>query len=245
MDYLKDIFELCQNDIVSIVGSGGKTTLMFKIGNELRYQYKVLLSTSAKIMVPRRECYEHIYTCLDDYKKDRLNVDKGITILSKTVDYERNKLIGIDDYDLQCVADDYYVVVIEADGSRRLPLKGWKSHEPVVLNMTNKTIGVIPGDMLDKRINRDNIYGFEEFKDFLGSEDVFNNVVVGRICSSEVGIFKNSKGKRYLFINKIDDEKDLKRVIELAKYLDEFIKNKPFDFKICYGSLKKGLYYEY
>ena len=239
---LNEIFNLNKGDVVSIVGTGGKTTLMFQLGKELKNQYKALLTTSTKIYKPKNENYDYIYTSIEDYKYD--NIKKGITVLSKDINYENNKLIGIDDKELEEVINDFDVVIIEADGSRSLPLKGWKKHEPPILNRTNKTIGIIPINVLGKKINEDEIYGYEEFKNFLSCEDIIDKEVVGRICTSSDGIFKNSRGKLYLYINKVESDEDLKEAFDLANYLKNNISGNPFDFKICCGSLKKGEYYE-
>ncbi|MDF2949885.1 MAG: yqeC, partial [Sedimentibacter sp.] len=49
MKTLEEIFNINTGDVVSIVGSGGKTSLLFKLAEELKNKYKVLVSTSAKI----------------------------------------------------------------------------------------------------------------------------------------------------------------------------------------------------
>jgi len=243
MKTLKEMFNINKGDVVSIVGTGGKTTLLFQMGKELKEQNKVLLTTSTKIYKPTAEKYDYIYTNIEEYKYD--NIKSGITVLSKDINYENNKLIGIDDNILEDVIDDFDLVLIEADGSRNLPLKGWKKHEPPILSKTNKTIGIIPIKILGKKISEDIIYGFEEFKNFLNNDDVIDSKVVGRICSSNDGIFKNSCGELYIYINKVDSVEDLKNAQDLAKYLKGYIVGNPFNFKICYGSLKNGVYYEY
>jgi len=69
--------------------------------------------------------------------------------------------------------------------------------------------------------------------------------VVGRICSEKCGIFKNSRGLLYLYINNADNDEELNKAFILAEYLKNFIVGKPYDFKICIGSLKRGVFYEY
>jgi len=245
MKTLQEIFDLDKGDVVSVVGSGGKTTLMFQLGKELKSQYRVLLTTSTKIVNPADENYDYIYTSIEDYKNDKTSKKNGVTVLSKGISYENNKLLGIDDKDLEFVIEYYDLVVIEADGSKKLPLKGWKEHEPPILNRTNKTIGIIPINVLGQKISEEIIYGYEEFKKFVSNGDIIDKEVVGRICFSKNGIFKNSKGKLYLYINKADSDEDLKNAFDLAKYLKSFISGNSFDFKICIGSLKKGVFYEY
>lgn len=245
MKTLIDLFNIKKGDIISIVGTGGKTTLLYQLGKELKSQCRVLLTTSTKIIKPSDENYDYIYTCMEDYISDRIYRKNGITVLSKSINNENQKLLGIDDVDLELVINDYDVIVIEADGSRNLPLKGWKKHEPPILLRTNKTIGVFPIYILGEKISRDKIYGYEEFEIFLGNKDNIDNEVVGKICSHRNGVFKNSKGELYFYINAADTDEDLNKAFKLAEYLKNFIVGNPYDFKICIGSLKKGEFYEY
>ena len=245
MKTLIELFDFNKGDVVSIVGTGGKTTLFYQLGKELKNQYNVLLTTSAKIMKPSDENYDYLYTCMEDYLNDRISRKKGLTVLSKYINKENQKMFGIDDKELELIINDYDIVLLEADGSRNLPLKGWKNHEPPILSRTNKTIGIFPIDMLGEKISRDKIYGFEEFQSFLENEDVVNNEVVGRICSHLNGIYKNSRGELYFYINRADTAAELTKAFKLAEYLKNYCVGKPFDFKICIGSLIKGDFYEY
>lgn len=245
MKSLIELFDLHKGDIVSIVGTSGKTTLLYQLGKELKKQYNVLLTTSTKIIKPSEENYDYIYTCMEDYMSDKIKVKKGITVLSKNINTDNQKLLGIDDNELEIVIEDYDIAVIEADGSKNLSLKGWKEHEPPILLRTNKTIGIFPVNVLGENISSDIIYGYEEFKCFVNNNDIIDNEVVGRICSDKNGIFKNSKGKLYFYINKADTDEYLDNAFKLAEYLKNIIVGHPFHFKICIGSLKTGVFYEY
>lgn len=245
MKQLIELFDIHRGNVISIVGTGGKTTLLYQLGKALKNKYNVLLSTSTKIVKPSAENYDFLYTNLEDYIKDSTNKKSGLTVLSKGINCDNNKLLGIDDDDLEMVIKDYDVVLLEADGSRNLPLKGWKDHEPPILSRTNKTIGIFPINMLGEKIVQEKIYGFEEFQSFLCNSDFVNNEVVGRICSNLNGIFKNSRGDLYFFINQVSTPEDFKKALELAKYLKNFIVGNPFNFRICIESLKKGEFYEY
>jgi len=51
---------LKKKDIVSIVGAGGKTTLMFRLAQENKTHAKVLATTTTKIYVPPKETADMI-----------------------------------------------------------------------------------------------------------------------------------------------------------------------------------------
>ena len=52
---LKEIIDIKNNYIISIVGCGGKTTLMYLLANELKTDNKVLVSTTTKIFSPTKD----------------------------------------------------------------------------------------------------------------------------------------------------------------------------------------------
>lgn len=243
MKTLMELFDIKKGDVVSITGTGGKTSLLFKLGNELREKSRVLITTSTKIYMPSKKDYDFIYT-MEEYMSDKTENYEGTTVIFSEYCSEDQKLIGIKDEDLENVIYDFDVVLIEADGSRRLPLKSWKDNEPPIFKRTTKSIGVFPIDMIGKKISRDNIYNYEDFIKLTEGMLIVDNEAVGKICSNTNGIFKNSRGSLYLYINRADDCDQLQKAWDLAAYLKENVLGKPFDFKICTGSLKEGLFYE-
>jgi probable selenium-dependent hydroxylase accessory protein YqeC len=245
MKTLTEMFDIKKGDVVSITGTGGKTSLLFKLGNELRKSCKVLITTSTKIYMPSKRDYDFIYA-MEEYMSmsDKEENHEGATVIFSEYMKEENKLIGINDEDLEKVIGYFDIVLIEADGSKMLPLKAWKNNEPPILKRTRKSIGVFPIDMIGEKISRDNVYNYEDFVKLIGEMPIVVNETVGKICSDKNGIFKNSRGSLYLFINRADDSEQLQKALDLAAYLKENVLDNPFDFKICIGSLKEGVFYE-
>lgn len=238
MNNLSSIFDIKKGDVVSIVGSGGKTTLMFKLADELKDTYKVLVTTSTKIYMPDKK-YK-IYTTLENFINNHDEIENGIIVVAGGYNAESNKLIGINDDDSDILMKHFDIILIEADGSRGLPLKGWKEHEPVILKASDKTIGIITANTINKRIDSDFVYNYDEFNILTDYSDRLDFEAVQKICTRKNGLFKNSDGYVYLFLNQADTEEDVKNSRELSTYLKQYDCN----FKICVGSLKKEEYYE-
>lgn len=243
MKSLTEIFNIQQGDVVSIVGSGGKTSLLFKLAKELKNDYKVLVSTSTRILIPSNDCYDYLFTNLNSFINNKPDNLFGVTVISKNINRETNKLIGINDEELDALIQYFDIILLEADGSKELPLKGWKKHEPPVLNKTTKTIGVMPANLINKTVNKEFIYGFDEFNILTDNSEYINFEAIGKIVTNKNGIFKNSKGRQYLFLNKADTDELISVSRALSQYLHESKISETF--KICFGSLKKGVYYEY
>ena len=242
---LKELFHINKGDIISIVGTGGKTSLMFKLANELKSDLNVLVSTSTKIKIPSPDKYNYLYTNIDSYLNNIRASKNGLTVISKGINKKTNKLVGINDSDLDLLIPYFDIIFLEADGSKELPLKGWKSHEPPVLRKTSKTIGVMPANLINKKAEKHLIYGLEEFNKLTDNSEYVNFEVIKKICTNKEGIFKNSKGNLYLFFNKAETKKEIELMRELSKYLKVSVVNKPLSFNICFGSLKKGVFYGY
>ncbi|AND84603.1 putative selenium-dependent hydroxylase accessory protein YqeC [Clostridium tyrobutyricum] len=236
---IKKVFEIDRGDIVSIVGSGGKTTLMFLLAREVSCNNKVLVTTTTKIYVPHINQFDFI--CCNTGKYTLYNNLKcnGIYVYGSFVNNER-KLIGIEPYILEKQLKYFDYVFVEADGSKKKPIKGWKANEPVILNNTSKTIGIVPIDVLGKIVNEDNVHGLEEFMSITGSNlgDIINEHHIISLVFNKKGLFKNSRGQRILFINRLDKDRDIFTSQKLIQNISKV--NRGYIYKIISGSLKEG-----
>ena len=121
--------------IIAVVGSGGKTTLIKKLAAQYRSEGKtVLVITTTHMFV----------------KEDTLLTDDADTIIQaiKETGYamagipdgEKIKPLSKETFDAVCAWAD--VVLVEADGSRRLPLKYPNAAEPVIPENTEEIVVV-------------------------------------------------------------------------------------------------------
>lgn len=236
---LSSILEIEKKSIISIVGAGGKTTLMYTLAKELKNENKVMVSTTTKIYCPSKEEVDFI-AIGEEYNTIRNNKAHGIYAYGKFINDE-NKLIGIEKEEASKYVNDFDYTLIEADGSKRKQIKGWNSTEPVICNETNITIGVLSLGALGMKINNEKVHRLKEFQKLtnckigndIGIEEFIN------IIFNENGLFKYSKGEKVLFLNKLDkvNEEDLRILIsEINKRNNKYIN------KIIVGSLKDKYY---
>lgn len=229
---LAQLLELKTKDIISCVGSGGKTSLIYALANELKKD-KVLVTTTTKMFKPTYKVVDY-FLAKDQIKNFQYN--KGITYLYDSVNSE-NKVYCSEDT-INSVIDNFDFTIIESDGSKRKPLKAWQYGEPVIINKTTKTVGIIPIQAIGMEINNENIHRFQLFQSSfnLRNDKYINTRHLANIIFHYNGLFKDSLGERILFINGIDGEKEL----EMAQKLLEKIvgKNNKFPLKIIGGTLK-------
>lgn len=92
---LKEIIGIKNNSIISIVGCGGKTTLMYSLANELKTYNKVLVSTTTKIFSPTKDEVDYLAIGEKEYNSMKVNMKNGVYAYGKSISKE-NKLIGIE-----------------------------------------------------------------------------------------------------------------------------------------------------
>ena len=232
---LKKLLEIKEKDIITVVGAGGKTSLITYLTKEFSSDYKVLLTTTTKIYLPKKSDYNNIIL-IDD--SNTLIINKGITLCGKYINKEK-KVVGLNFNELDNILNKFDISFIEGDGSKRKKLKGWREDEPLVHPMTTKNIGIVDISSFNMDINNENIHRLDKFLSICGNyTDKINLENIKNIILHKDGLFKNSAGEKILFINKVDDR--LKEV--LAKDLIKLIKKEDDSIKIIYGSLIKNYY---
>lgn len=196
-------FNIQKNDMIAIVGAGGKTTLMTYLSTYL-YGRKIV-GTSTKIYLP-----EHQRIVLDGpiqfYQEDEIVVTgkKCIEVCLSEPEECRLKLCDINKYAL--LAEwDYYLY--EADGAKGYPLKGWNQAEPVIIEATTKTIGVLDVTVVGKATN-EVVFRREELDKITVLKEKIVEQNLMDIVEHKDGLFKHSRGERILFINKVETEED-------------------------------------
>ncbi|MCC0683657.1 MULTISPECIES: selenium cofactor biosynthesis protein YqeC [Clostridioides] len=238
---LSDIIE--ENEIITVVGAGGKTSFINYFADFYRDKLKVLLTTTTKIYVPSD--YDNIILTIDGTAIP--SICHGVTVCGSYINNE-NKVVGINSSILDEIVDKFDLVLIEGDGSKRKRLKGWNDGEPVVYHKSTKTIGILDITSFGMNINEENIHRLDIFKK-IASVDTYNissNSTVSlenlkNIVLNPNGLFKNYSGKRVLFINKVENEKYKNLAIKLIKNIKEY----ESEIEIFYGSIKQNFCIRY
>lgn len=124
-----------EKGVTAIIGSGGKTTLLRTLSGEL--PGRVLLCTSTHF-----QGYADLPTVLDPTEADLRKALAAHPIVCAAGRSPTGKLVdcGLPYETLAGLAD---FVLVEADGSRRRPLKAHARHEPVIPPCTRQVLCVV------------------------------------------------------------------------------------------------------
>ena len=129
--------------IVSIVGAGGKTTLMYALAGEYaRRGLRVGAGTTTHILRPAADGRVAVVCDGDPGALERALADGRIAVAGTPARGAPGKLAAPAPETLAWLAAHTDALFLEADGSRRLPVKFPNSTEPVIPDGTGRVIAV-------------------------------------------------------------------------------------------------------
>ena len=121
--------------IIAVVGSGGKTTLIRKLAAQYHSQGKTVLVTTTTHMFIEKD------TLLTDDAGEIISaLNETGCVMAGNQDGIKFQSLSKDTFDKVCACAD--VVLVEADGSKGLPLKYPNATEPVIPENTDEIIVV-------------------------------------------------------------------------------------------------------
>jgi probable selenium-dependent hydroxylase accessory protein YqeC len=215
--HLAQALSLAKKMTLCCVGGGGKTSLIFALARELSaLGQAVLVTTTTAIFHPDHGNTPH------SISYDRLvigNIQQGcpglskageIVVAAQTHDPKTHKLKGYAPEILASILENHSfdTILIEADGSRHLPVKAPADHEPVIPDFTDMVIGCIGLDCLGKPMDEKTVHRPEIFSAIVNlkpGEPVLSDHLV-LLAAAPHGLFKNTseKMRKIVFLNKAD-----------------------------------------
>lgn len=151
--------------IISVVGAGGKTTLIYRLAEELKRKgLRVLITTTTKMYVPKRRFISWESGIGEEGDKgkqesakqmeEKIRVklhEEGIVVVGRILNGEE-KFTGISEKVRSILPNLCDVLLVEADGSRQKPVKVPAEHEPVLFPASDLVIGVLGMNSVGQRI---------------------------------------------------------------------------------------------
>jgi len=201
---------------VSFVGAGGKTSLLLHFAQELASEGRpVLVTTTTHLADPRGEGDPFTRVVLRP-ELERLpehgavegpDPSPGVTLLVSRPADEPGKLKGVHPSRIAELRKAWRFVLVEADGSKRLPIKAPAPYEPVVPDGTDLVVGVVGLDALGWPMDDRTVHRPERFAAVTGCPPGaaigWDHVVA--LARHPEGLFKGARGPRVALLNKVDE----------------------------------------
>lgn len=198
------MFETRKNaPIVSVVGAGGKTTLIYDIASNFEKEGRKAIITTTTHM-KRQNLWKNAYHNSVGEIKQLLQENNIIIAGTPCGDY---KIKGLNESVLTEIINWEIPILIEADGAKRMPCKIPRENEPVIIPQTNIVMAVIGLDALHKPIEK-SCFCPDKVADFLNCS-IDKTLTYEDICSLLTSTFGMKKGvtkaMRYcIVLNKAD-----------------------------------------
>ncbi len=217
MTALRNILGLSGGGVVSIVGAGGKTTLMFSLAREIAAAGQaVLTTTTTKILRPLEKQSRQVILSPDpetilEKARSLPGRLRHVTAGSGLI-HPENKLTGFTAADIATFDDAglFQWILVEADGAKQRPLKAPAGHEPVIPACSRWVIAVIGLDALNQPLTEEWVFRSTLYAALTGlkaGDRITERSVVTALISEE-GIMKGCPpgASRIVFLNKADTD---------------------------------------
>lgn len=200
---LPDLLGVRESRIITLVGAGGKTTLLYALSHSFSNSgFRTLLTTTTHIFRPDPEDLS-VFLVEDENKT---TVQKAFSHSSLTAlgipSKQKGKWKSPSSFFLRSISSIPDKIVCEGDGSKGLPIKIPRAHEPMLFPKTDTVIGVLGLSSLGCP-TREYLFGWERWKDSL--PEIVTPSLLSRIAMAPDGIFKNCQNaKKLLIFNQAD-----------------------------------------
>lgn len=189
--------------ITAVIGSGGKTTLIARLAAELKSKGTVIVTTTTHIYP--FEGMPLVTGSVDDIRSE-LNRSGIVCACSFAADTP--KKYSAPECDIAALAGVADYVLVEADGSRMLPIKAHNDREPVIPQDTDTVIVVVGmnglGRPISETVHRPDLFCERASAD---PDMPVTPTHIATVLQNELPFFRTC-GKLILFLNRVDTAAD-------------------------------------
>ena len=218
--------------VVSLVGGGGKTSLMFKLARELSMAGDtVLTTTTTKIFEPspdQSSCVilSDAVPSILDRANELLNKHPHLTAAAGKQP-ESGKLYGFRSEIIGELwnAGLFHWIIVEADGAAGKPLKAPVAHEPVIPACTKRLVGMVGLKGVGQPLTERLVFRHEHFARLTGLRygSTVTDAAVTDVLVRDGGLFKGfcPEVMRIAFLNQADVIDNLSAGLRIARILSK------------------------
>ncbi len=224
-DLLKQSLGLGERENISLVGAGGKTSLMYLLARSLSASgHRVITTTTTKILEPGPdetpclslgEAHESVL--------EKVDVNRHVTVASQRL--TDGKLQGIPSRQVDKLWESGRVdyLIVEADGAARRPLKAPAPHEPVIPASTGLVVALVGADGFDARLSEETVFRSQIFSRLTGltQGERVTYQAISLMLTHRDGLTRGAPSSARIvpFVNKVDLDEGLRKGREFARVI--------------------------
>ena len=230
--------ELChalriqRNEIVALVGAGGKTTAMFRLARELTArELRVVTTTTTRIFVSQMGAAPHSIVAPDESAllaqlPEALRRHGHVLVVGGT-DTSSDKAFGIDPGWVERIAglDEVDIVIIEADGARMRSFKAPAGHEPVIPECVTLVVPMAGIEAVGSPLDETTVHRPECVSALTGASpgETITTQMMARVLADARGgrQFVPAGARAVVLLNKVDTEGHQEVARQVARLLLE------------------------
>ena len=225
---LLDALGMTADEIVALVGGGGKTTAMFRLAREVVDSGGSVITTTTTRIFGAQIALAPAHVPAADLTRERVSaalaVHRHVLVIGAT-DAGSGKAEGVS-LDLFRRLRAWFPGVCllnEADGSRMLPFKAPAEHEPVIPADTTLVVPVVGADVFGKTLDADHVHRPELVSALSGAPlgTLITPEIVARVLAHPEGGRKGvpAGARVVVVINKVESLPDRTPAREAAERL--------------------------
>jgi probable selenium-dependent hydroxylase accessory protein YqeC len=166
---LHEALGLTPGDVVAFAGAGGKSGAILAVSNGLSEAgMRVLVAPTTKMLLGEADKIGPLVTS-EDAGELRERVEEALsgspTVVAGSGMLSKNRVGGVDPDWIGDLAPLVDVVLVEADGSRRRPIKGTADHEPALPGSATLVVAVANVRALGTPVDEEHVHRPEIFSD--------------------------------------------------------------------------------
>ncbi len=227
---LSHALRLTHHDVVAFVGAGGKTTVMFRLANEIvESGGRVITTTTTRLGLDQLSLAPVHVTTFEELQV-ALQTSPHVLFTGEINPVER-KVRGVSLKDLEGLRDLRGLVLVEADGSKQLSFKAPADHEPAIPDFVTHVVNVVGIDVIGKPLTGEYVHRPEIIARLTENRvgTIINSEIISKVLTHPQGGMKNipSEARVSVLINKVENDEQLTTAREIARETLKVLRSTP------------------
>jgi probable selenium-dependent hydroxylase accessory protein YqeC len=207
--------------VVAIVGGGGKTALLYRLGREAAASgRRAVLAGTARFTRAPHGAMPPLVSAEDAVLPQRLRaaLAEHLVVAASSGDEPQGRLGAVSPGTAGAIAalPGLGLLALEADGSKLRPFKAPGEHEPVIPPAATHVVAVVGLDALGAPLDDEHVHRPERVRAIVGDVERCDADAIARVLASPLGGRKDVGSRRFaVLVNKADLGEP--RALELAE----------------------------